>query len=168
LKKQVRMAWMPAILHSDGRVENMIQGRVERKGPKKGRWAKKPKSNGMIAQMGGKRVWIDGQHLYNRQRNPGNPNETILGTRLMNTNTKMQALKDSNGNYISELVDDAKILRYGMIRPVEVTTQDDIAQEALAKTREVLDMKGKAMSEQKGVNSDMVESVGKTSPRRTL
>lgn len=157
-RKRTKMAWMPATITTGGLAENLIQGFVEKDGPERGHWAHKPKSNGMISQMSGKRKWIKGQHNYNRQHNPKNQQENILGTRLMNENAKMVKVVDDNGNYVKELVDNAKIIRYGMMRQVEVTTHDDIFTEATRLTKQVLGMK--SASENRGVNSDASGSLG--------
>lgn len=95
--------WLPPKINPDGTLENISQGVVKKKGPEKGHWAK----------VNGKRKWIEGQHNHNRQRNPRNVEEPVLGTRLMHTNPKMIRSVEKDGSDVRYLEQDSRIIRLG-------------------------------------------------------
>lgn len=128
--------FVPADVVSTGRVRNIIQAKADKQGPQKGHWAKD--KNGKPVYKGGKRLWIEGQHNYNRQRDPRNPDEAILGTRLMNNNMKLEVCKDGE-KFIDEIDLDARIVKVGIERKVhDRSTQDEIIAPALKEAAEII------------------------------
>lgn len=125
-------------------VENLMQGSIVNEGPKRGSW--KVKENG-------ERVWHVGQHNVKRQRDPRAIEETILGTKLMNQNPRVEIEGEEKTNaytgktYVQptkEIVQDAKPLRYGKWikkSTLAPTPQNRIFEQAAKKAAEVLKSK---------------------------
>lgn len=124
-RKQV---WLPAQIHADGTLENILQGTVVNDGPQKGHWA----------VINGKRKWIEGQHNYNRQRNPRNPDEAVIGTKVMNTNPRIQIESGLDEDGKSYLVDNARIIRLGRTVTRHETFFDKGFDDSLKRARRIV------------------------------
>ena len=124
-RKQV---WLPARINANGTVENLSQGVVENQGPEKGHWA----------TVNGKRKWIEGQHNHNRQRNPRNVEEAVIGTRLMNTNPKMIRSVEKDGSDVKYLEQDSRIIRLGRLVTKHETFFDKGFDDSLKRARKIV------------------------------